>query len=179
MIPKDIVAKFAHSLHNFNPIDGKLSDSNLTRIQEAVTPLFLQIPYDKTGAIHNLISLIRPEAAYVVRYVAAFPEPERVRAYDPLIDDDDTAVVPARTEAAHKAKCTDRTTYETARWETKQFVLVIVADTWVHELQDTETIYTDVALKDLLAHLQAGCTVRNALELLALHNEMQHYHLEV
>ena len=33
--------------------------------------------------------------------------------------------------------------------------------------------------QDLFAHLQAGCTGRHALDLLALHNEMQRYHLEV
>ena len=32
--------------------------------------------------------------------------------------------------------------------------------------------------KDLLSHLQAGCTGRHALDLLALHNEMQRYHLK-
>ena len=70
-------------------------------------------------------------------------------------------------------------TYETARWETIQFVLAVVTDTWVQELCDTETIYTKVASKDLLSHLQAGCTGRHALELLALHNKMQRYPLEV
>ena len=39
-------------------------------------------------------------------------------------------------------------------------------------------LYTEVAPKELFAHLQAGCTGRHALDLLALHNEMQHYHLE-
>ena len=80
-----------------------------------------------------------------------------------------------RTEAVHKAKRTNLATYETARRETTQFVLAVVADTWVRELQDTETIYTDVAPKDLLAHLQAGCTVRHALDLevIALHFVMQ------
>ena len=50
---------------------------------------------------------------------------------------------------------------------------------WVREIRDTETLYTDVTPKALLAHLQAGCTGRNALNLLALHNDMQRYHLEV
>ena len=31
----------------------------------------------------------------------------------------------------------------------------------------------------IFAHLQAGCNGRHALDLLALHNEMQRYHLEV
>ena len=60
-----------------------------------------------------------------------------------------------------------------------QFVLAVLADTWLQELRGAETIYTKVAPKDLLSHPQAGCTGRHALELLALHNEMQRYCLEV
>ena len=88
-------------------------------------------------------------------------------------------VVCARTEAAHKAKRTDRAIYKTVRREMTQFVLTVVADTWVRELHDTKTIYTKVALMDLLSHLQAGCTGRHLVELLELHNETQRYHLEV
>ena len=80
------------------------------------------------------------------------------------------AVVRARTEAAHKAKRADRATCKTARRETTQFVLVIVSDTWVQELRDTEKIYTYVAPKDLLSHLQVGFMGRHSLNLLALHN---------
>ena len=43
-------------------------------------PLLLKIPYDKTGAVHNLIGLIWPEAAYVACYGEAFTEPTRVGA---------------------------------------------------------------------------------------------------
>ena len=64
----------------------------------------------------------------------------------------------ARTEAPHKAKRADRSTYETARQETAQFILAIVKDTWVRELRDMENFYTDVAPKALLSHLQVGCT---------------------
>ena len=58
-------------------------------------------------------------------------------------------------------------------------MLTVVADTWVRELRDPDTIYTEVALKYLFAHLQAGCTGRHALDLLTLHNKMHHYHIEV
>ena len=80
---------------------------------------------------------------------------------------------------AYKAKRADSATYETARRETTQFVLAIVADTWVQELRDSNSLYTKVSPKDLFAHLQVGCTGQHALDLLALHNEMQPYHLEV
>ena len=40
-------------------------------------------------------------------------------------------------------------------------------------------LYTEVMPKDILYHLQAGCTSHHTLDLLALHNEMQCYHLKV
>ena len=58
-------------------------------------------------------------------------------------------------------------------------MLAVVADTWVHKLRYKDSLYTDVGPEDLFAHLQAGCTGRHALNLLALHNKMQRYHLKV
>ena len=63
MTPEEIVAKFANSLKQFDPIDRQLSETDHTQIREVVAPLLLQIPYDETGAVHNLIGLIWPEAA--------------------------------------------------------------------------------------------------------------------
>ena len=179
MTPEEIVEKFANALKQFEPIDGQPSNTDLTRIQEVVAPLLLQISYDEAGGTHTLIGLIWPVGAYTPCYGATFIEPTHVGAYKTTIDGNDTTVVCARTEAVHKAKCADRGTYETAQQETTQFILTVVEDTWVPELRDPETIYTDVATKALLANLQAGGMGRYAIDLLALHNEMQHYHLEV
>ena len=96
--------KFATALDNFDPITEQPSDTYLTRLRESVAPLLLQIPYDKTGGKHNLFGLIWSKLAYVARYGEAFPEPKRVGAYDLDIDNDATAVVRARQEAAHKAR---------------------------------------------------------------------------
>ena len=95
MTPEEIVAKFAHALDNFEPITEQTSDTDLTRLWEAVAPLLLQILYDKTGGRHNLIGPIWPKLAYVACYGEAFPEPKRVGAYNPDIDDDATAVIAA------------------------------------------------------------------------------------
>ena len=179
MTPDDIVAKFLAALDHFEPILDQPSDTDLTRLQEDVTPLLLQIPYGETGRTQNLIGIIRSKTAYLKRYGEALPKPKRVRAYDLEINDDATALVRARLEAAHKAWRADRATFETSRREMTQFVLAVVADTWVRELRDPDTIYTEVDPRDLFAHLQAGCTSRHALDLLALQNEMQSYHLEV
>ena len=58
-------------------------------------------------------------------------------------------------------------------------MLDVVADTWVRELRDPDTIYTKVDPQYLFAHLQARYTGRHTLDLLALYNDMQRYHLEV
>ena len=105
--------------------------------------------------MHNLIRTVRAKPAYLKRYGEAFPEPTRVGAYDLEIDVNATAVVRARLDAAHKARRAERSTYNTARRETKQFVLAVVADTWVRKLRDPDTIYTEVDPQDLLTHLQA------------------------
>ena len=86
------------------------------------------------------------------------------------IDNYATAVVRACREDTHKAKSANHSTYGTTQRETPQFILAVVEDTWVRELQDTETLYTDVAQNALLAHLQAICTGRHSLDLLVLHN---------
>ena len=142
MTPEEIVAKFAKALDNFEPITEQPLNTDLTRLREVVAPLPLQIRYDKTGVKHNLIGLIPSKLAYVACYGEAFPEPKRVGAYDLEIDNNATAVVRARQEAAHKARRADCATFETARRETTQFVLAVVADTWVRELREPHTIYT-------------------------------------
>ena len=80
MTPEEIVVKFAHALDNFDLIMVQPSDTDLIRLWEAVAPLLLQVPYDETGAVHNLIGLIWPKAAYVACYSEAFPDTKRVGA---------------------------------------------------------------------------------------------------
>ena len=78
-----------------------------------------------------MIGLIWPVAAYTTHYGAKFAKLACVRAYDATIDDNATAVVRARTEAAHKAKRANRGTYKTVRRETAHFILAVIEATWV------------------------------------------------
>ena len=131
MTPDEIFAKFLAELDNFDPIINQPSESDLKGLREAIAPLILQIPYDETGGSHNLVRIIWAKPTYLKRDSEAFPEPMRVGAYDLEIDDDAKAVIRARLEAAHKARRADRANFDTARWEKTQFVLAVVADTWV------------------------------------------------
>ena len=80
MTPDEVVSKFATAIEHFEPITEQPSDTDLTRLWEAVALLLLQIPYDETRGKHNLVGIIRSKTAYVKRYSEAFPEPKRVRA---------------------------------------------------------------------------------------------------
>ena len=151
------MAKFADALKKFELINSQSSDTKLTRIWELLATLLLHIPYDKTEVTHIPISLIRRMTAYTTRYGAEFDKPACVGAYDATIDDNATAVVRARTEAAHKAKRANRGTHETARRKTTQFILAVIEATWLQELRDPGKSYTDITPKELLSHLQAGC----------------------
>ena len=82
MTPDEVVAKFLAPLDHFEPILDQPSDTDLTRLQEALAPLLLQIPYDETGGTHNLMGIIRAKPACLKRYSEAFPEPKRFRDYD-------------------------------------------------------------------------------------------------
>ena len=64
MTPDEIVSKFSVVLDNFEPITDQPSDSDLTILREAIAPLLLQIPYNKTGGTHNLIGIIQVKPAY-------------------------------------------------------------------------------------------------------------------
>ena len=73
MTSEEIVAIFATALDNFEPITGQPTNTDLTRLWEAVAPLLIQIMYDKTGRKHNLIGLIWSKLAYVIRYTRRSP----------------------------------------------------------------------------------------------------------
>ena len=66
MTPDKIVAKFLAALDHFEPILNQPSDTDLTRLREAVAPLLLQILYDETDGTHILIGIIRAKPLEVV-----------------------------------------------------------------------------------------------------------------
>ena len=70
MMLEEIMGKFVNALEQLEPIYVQPSYRDLTLIREVVVPLLLQIPYDKTGGIHNRISLLWLLAAYTTCYGA-------------------------------------------------------------------------------------------------------------
>ena len=53
-----------------------------------------------------------------------------------------------------------------------------LGDTWVRELPDPNIFYAAVLPRDLIDHLQLSCGGLHALDILALLNDMQCFHLD-
>ena len=68
--------------------------------------------------------------------------------------------------------------YVAACRETGKFILAVVEDAWVRELRDPDIFYAAVLPRDLLDHLQLLCGGLHALDVLALQNDMQRFHLD-
>ena len=173
-----IVAKFAELLAEFEPIVGRPSADDLTRIREALLPLLLTIPYDEEGGVHSLEGIILARGSYIARYGEPFEVPDRVAAYDASIGDNEEGVSRARAEARHLAKKVDRMTYVTTVRETALFILAVVDETWYLGLKDPETFYTAVHPTDILAHLQATCGGTHAIDMVTLLQDMAKCHEE-
>ena len=68
MSPKENVAKFVEAADLFEPISGQPPDVDITLICETLTPILLQIPYDKDEVLDNLVGIILVEEKYSAKY---------------------------------------------------------------------------------------------------------------
>ena len=112
MAPEEITALFATAAAAFPTITGQPTDDNLTALRDVLYPLLLDIPYNMNGP-DNLIGIIEPVALYMATWGQAFVPPARPPAY-PVIADDASAVVRARSEALHARLVTDYESWDAA-----------------------------------------------------------------
>ena len=75
------------------------------------------------------------------------------------------------------AEIVDYQLFAATKRETLYFILAVVGDTWLCKFREPVTFYTDMKPSELLNLLKTLCSSSHALDVLALQNEMQHYHL--
>ena len=68
--------------------------------------------------------------------------------------------------------------YAKAKLEALALILYAVDKTWVLQLKEKETLFTQVTPRQLPDHLQSICGVLHTIDVLALQNEMQEYHMD-
>ena len=62
-------------------------------------------------------------------------------------------MVQSKAEAVHTAKIADYLLFDVDKRKTRDFIIMVVEDTWVCELREPVTFYTDVSPSDLLSYL--------------------------
>ena len=105
-----------------------------------------------------------------------FYSPTIPAVYDPTISEDDKPAVVRKKEITWKARMKNYKLFAKAKLEACALILHAVDETWVLALNDEETLFTQVTLRQFLDHLQSICGSLHAIDVLALQNEMQEYH---
>ena len=106
----------------------------------------------------------------------AFHRHTRPAIYDPSITDDEKPAVVRKKEITRKARVNDYKLYAKENIEARAFILHAVDDTWVLELKDEGTLFTQVTPRQLLSHFQSICGGLHAIDVLTIQNEMKDYH---
>ena len=144
MTPDKIVAKFSAALNQFEPIHNQPSDTDLTRLQEAVALLLLQIPYNEKGRDTQFIQDHSVEDHLPQALRGSFPQTQEGRGLRPRDQRRRCGNCQRTPRGSTQGMARGRATFETVRQETTQFVLAVFVDIWVWELRDLDTIYTEV-----------------------------------
>jgi hypothetical protein len=174
MTPEEITTSFVTAVASFQPIVGQPTDDDLTALHEVLYPLLLEIPYDELGT-HNLIGIIKPTALYAATWGAAFLIPIRPPTY-PVIANNATPVVRARSKAEHAVLIRDYALFEAAEWATAKFIRDAVDKLWYCDLRHQCSFYTSVTAKQLIEHLDANCGGLHPSKLVNLPTEMMSYY---
>ena len=74
----------------------------------------------------------------------------------------------AKAEAVNTSKIADYLLFAAAEYENRDFILVVMENTWVRELREPVMFSTDTAQSKLLDHLQTLCGGLQTLDILSL-----------
>ena len=108
----------------------------------------------------------------------AFHSPTRPAVYNQIITDNDKPVVIRKKEITWKACVNYYKLYAKAKLEARALILNAVDETWVLELNNKETLFTQVTPRQLLSHFQSRFLGLHVIDVLALQNDMQDYHTD-
>jgi hypothetical protein len=177
MTPTALTLALATATLAFLPIAGQPTDDNLVCINNALAPILLKVTYDRANGVQNLWGLIADADRYLHHYGLAFVRPAtRLAVYDPDIAEGASRVECTCAEAAWAARIQDYEAYEAAKAGVKAFIEAVVDDTWIRDLRDPETFYSNVTALALLNHLRDRSGGLHALDMVSLTIQMSQYY---
>ena len=131
----NIITKFEASFEAFKTTDERPTDLYVTQIYDAIAKIFYPIWYDIVGATHNLMGLIKRDAAYATENGKSFLCPSRPGIYASDIDTTKHASLDSqKKEAVYKERIADWEIYDVAKSEANRFIIRVVADVWISPL---------------------------------------------
>ena len=177
MTPTSLALALATATSAFLPIAGQPNDDDLVRINDALAPILQMVTYDRAHGAQNLWGLIADADRYLHHYGLAFVRPAaRPAVYDPAIQEGASRVKRTRAEAAWAALIQDYEAYEAAEAGVKTFIVTVVEDTWIRDLRDPETFYSNVTALALLNHLRDRSGGLHALDMVSLTIQMSQFY---
>jgi hypothetical protein len=155
MMPTALALALATATLAFLPIAGQPTDDDLVCINDALAPILLKITYNRANGVQNLWGLIADANRYLHHYGPAFVRPAtRPAVYNPDIVEGASRVKRTRAEASWAARIQDYKAYEATNTGVKAFIKAVVKDTWIRDLCNPETFYSNVTALTLLNHLR-------------------------
>ncbi len=177
MTPTSLALALATATSAFLPIAGQPNDNNLIRINDVLAPILQKVTYDRAQGAQNLSGLIADANRYLHHYGLAFVRlAARPAVYDPDIEEGASRVERTRAEAAWAAPIQDYEAYEAAEAGVKTFIETVVEDTWIRDLRDPETFYSNVTALALLNHLRDPSGGLHVLDMVSLTIQMSQFY---
>jgi hypothetical protein len=168
MTPKAIVSALTAAQVLFLPIDGQPSKQRQCHCVH-----YLKSTYNCVNSVHNLWGLVANGNSYLHHYSAPFVCPAtRLACYDPAINVEASHVDHYCAEAPWATKIQDYKAYEANEHGVKVCIKAVVEDTWICDLRNPQTFYSNVTALTLFNHLREHSRGLHALDIVLLTSQM-------
>jgi hypothetical protein len=177
MTPNAITLLFKEAHDTFPPIKGKPTDNDLQSIRKKILSILMEIPYHQLGVTHSLVGILTDATRYAANHGSAtFVRPLQLPLYNATIADNATTVVCICAESAHQAKLDNYTSFKAAEWGAAKFLCKVVNEVWYNDLKDTDTFYTKVTAREIIAFLDANSGGLHPINMISLCTNMHNYY---
>jgi hypothetical protein len=177
MTLKAITSALAAAQALFLPIDGQPSDKDLIRLSDAILPMLFKATYGCINGIHNLWGLVASATHYLHHYGTPFVRPAiHLACYDPAINAKASCINRICVKTALAALLQDFKAYKATEHGIKVFIEAIVNNTWIHNLCNPETFYSNITALDIFNHLCKHSGGPHALDMVSLTIQMSQYY---
>ncbi len=177
MTPKAITSALTAAQALFLPINGQPSNIDLLCLSDAILPILLKATYDRINGIHNLGGLVATADCYLHYYGAPFICPATCPGcYDPAITAEASCVDRVCSKTAWVALLQDYKAYKAAERGVKVFIEAVVKDTFICNLCNPKTFYSNVTALNIFNHLNERSGSLHVLDMVLLTIQMSKYY---